>query len=182
LPDEPRDDDSLDLEPVLMAVWRRMMVEGCGPEMSITEAAAVLGISVHSVRRRIAAGLIPSYRDGRGRVRIVPRLSGPDDKAQGRETTDRLMGELRNTRKQLKDTQRQKANLEKELSAKELQLAHSREDLAAMWRLLAARSTTDAPVTRKRGAARDDVTKIQSQISAVRSLARRRKWPWALVS
>src|SRR5262249_60460793 len=72
-----RDEPSPDLEAVLMAVWRRVMEEGCGPEMSLTEAAAVLGASVASVRRRVAEGVIPAYRDTKGRIRIVPRIVAP---------------------------------------------------------------------------------------------------------
>jgi excisionase family DNA binding protein len=181
-PKDALDDDARDLEPVLMAVWRRLLVDGCGPDLTVAEAAAVLGISVQSVRRRLAAGMLTSYRDEQGRVRIVPRVAGGAGGTIPEETATRLIAELRDTKRQLRDAQRQKASLERELNGKEQALQHTQEDLAAMWRLMAARSSEERPASKRTQLNRDDVAKIQHQISAVRSLARRRKWPWAIVA
>ncbi len=204
-----RDETSQDLEAVLMAVWRRVIEEGCGPEMSLTEAAAVLGASVGSVRKRVAEGVIPAYRDARGRIRIVPRLNPASQHvapvasaanvAEASEApvpasmVGRLMDELRSTREQLNQAVRERSGLQKEMAAAEQALEHTKDELGAMWRLLSAR--TSAPMRVEVTAIPDsrphpiahispsgvNVAKIQSQITAVRKLAKRRKWPWALV-
>ena len=192
-----------DIEAVLMAVWRRVMEEGCGPELSITEAAAVLGASVQSVRKRIAAGLIPAYRDAHGRVRIVPRVGLPGEASFDSETSSmvgRLLQDLKSTRQQLSQAVHERAGLIKDKAAAEQALEHTKEELSAMWRLLSARtsSETQAPTATKPAAeiqpaevptrvinispARLNVSKIQLQVTAVRKLAKRRRWPWALVS
>jgi excisionase family DNA binding protein len=58
-------------------VWRRVVKEGGGPELTLPEAAVLLGTSVESVRRRIKAGKIHAFRDDRGRVRIRATVPGP---------------------------------------------------------------------------------------------------------
>lgn len=187
---DDREETHRDFEAVLLAVWRRAMVEGCGPEMSLTEAAAVLGASVASVRRRVAAGLIPAYRDARGRIRIVPRLNfnedgtpAPPTHAQGMVAW--LREELSSTRDQLSQVLREKHGLQHEVSTAEQTLDHMKEELGAMWRLLSARTSRASPevarAARRVTPGSTEVSKIQAQVMAVRKLARRRKWPWALV-
>lgn len=41
-----------------------------GAFISLSTAADILGISVHTVRRRIAAGELPAYRTGRRIIRV----------------------------------------------------------------------------------------------------------------
>jgi excisionase family DNA binding protein len=41
-----------------------------GAFISLSTAADILGISVHTLRRRIAAGELPAYRTGRRIIRI----------------------------------------------------------------------------------------------------------------
>lgn len=41
-----------------------------GAFVSLAQAADILGISVHTLRRRIAAGELPAYRSGRRIIRI----------------------------------------------------------------------------------------------------------------
>ena len=60
------------LEAIFLALWRRSQKSGDGLDLTLAEAAALLGISVESVRRRIKAGEIRSRRDLRGRLRVVP--------------------------------------------------------------------------------------------------------------
>jgi hypothetical protein len=188
-----------DIDAVLMAVWRRVMAEGCGPELSMTEAAAILGASIQSVRRRVAAGLIPSYRDDRGRIRIVPRIGLPGEVFSTGETPtmiEQLIDDLRSTREQLSRAVHERAHLLNQKVAVEHALEQTKEELSAMWRLLSARTSqgpaeTKAPAKAKPAGtdnrmvhlspANFRVDKVQSQVEAMRKLAKRRKWPWALV-
>lgn len=41
-----------------------------GAFISLGEAADILGISVHTLRRRIAAGELPAFRSGRRIIRV----------------------------------------------------------------------------------------------------------------
>lgn len=41
-----------------------------GAFVSLAQAADILGISVHTLRRRIAAGELPAFRSGRRIIRI----------------------------------------------------------------------------------------------------------------
>lgn len=41
-----------------------------GAFVSLTQAADILGISVHTLRRRIAAGELPAFRTGRRIIRV----------------------------------------------------------------------------------------------------------------
>ena len=41
------------VEATMLSVWRRMLIEGGGPELTLAEAATLLGSSVDTVRRRI---------------------------------------------------------------------------------------------------------------------------------
>jgi len=197
-----------DIEAVLMAVWRRLIQEGCGPELSIIEAAAVLGASIQSVQRRVAAGLIPSYRDARGRIRIVPRIGLPGEAApDGEKPTiiGQLMDDLKSTREQLALAVYEREGLWQKKAAAQRALEQTQQELSAMWRLLSARSSDQTgppeaskpPVQTKPPAPTNPdeadqrvvhlspasfrVDKVQSQITAMRKLAKRRKWPWALV-
>lgn len=47
------------------------MQGGCVPELTIPEAAAALGVSVDTIRRRIKAGELPARTDERGRYRVT---------------------------------------------------------------------------------------------------------------
>lgn len=41
-----------------------------GAFVSLTQAADILGISVHTLRRRIAAGELPAFRTGKRIIRV----------------------------------------------------------------------------------------------------------------
>ncbi len=44
-----------------------------GAFVSLAQAADILGISVHTLRRRIAAGQLPAFRTGRRIIRVRVR-------------------------------------------------------------------------------------------------------------
>ena len=49
---------SAKLEAIFFSYWRRALQAGGGLDLTLPEAAAVLGVSVDSLRRRIKAGEI----------------------------------------------------------------------------------------------------------------------------
>lgn len=65
------------------------------PRVTIPEAAARLGVSTDTVRRRIRAGLLPSERDGRGRylVEVDGFDPGHPPPSPGGEHLDQLLRE-----------------------------------------------------------------------------------------
>jgi hypothetical protein len=184
---EDREETPRDTEAVLLSIWRRALEEGCGPEMSLAEAAAVLGSSVNAVRRRVAEGIIPAYRDARGRLRIVPRLpshavASVQDGAEATGVVAWLREELKRAHEQLNQAVVDRAVLQRDVSNAEQHLIHMREEVAAMWRLLSARTSEAKPGRPARSSpVQNEISRMQQQIAEVRKLAKRRKWPWALL-
>ena len=220
-----------EIETALLAVWRRVLTEGSGPELTLPEAAALLGTSVESVRRRIKAGQIRAFRDERGRVRIVATVAPPagaqtleDEAGFEAESLAQLWQELKATRNQLETTEAEKETLhvrlnqlynrsedmrqELSLTRSEAQvlqdeldntreaLEHTQDELASLWRVMSSRSErleraasytlTDGNEAFDLGHSRSGLSeeriRIQGQISRVRDLSRRRRWPWPQAS
>jgi len=93
-----------------------------------------------------------------------------------------LREELRRAQNQLNQAMQEKTLLQREVTHAEQSLAHMREEITAMWRLLAARTSEAKPTRLKHSAPiQNEISKIQAQVTEVRKLARRRKWPWALL-
>ncbi len=144
------------------------MKDGDGPELTLPEAAVLLGTSVESVRRRIKSGRIVAFHDARGRVRIQASLSPviePQSPASGlSEPWDELRtarqgltsalsgsGELRReldlahfhrrqAQQELQGLQAETHGLQEELETARQELQHTRQDLAAMWRVMSSRN------------------------------------------
>ncbi len=213
----------------MLAVWRRVLTEGGGPELTLPEAAVLLGISVESVRRRISAGQIRAYHDSRGRVRILATVTPPTgiaepetqaEPAEAAANFTKLWEELKATKAELEQSHAEKDGLrerlgqaynrsedvrqELNLSRSEAQvlqdeldnarqaLEHTQGELASMWRVMSSRTErqehaqsfglTDGneafDLSRGRGDMSEERLRIQAQISRVRDLSRRRRWPW----
>lgn len=205
-----------------MAVWRRVVKEGGGPELTLPEAAVLLGTSVESVRRRIKAGRIQAFRDDRGRVRI--RASVPASETEPAEAaslnslweelkltkqelaaatsqTEELRQELglahfhrREAQQELQSLQNQTQELRDELETARQALEHTQNELASMWRVMSSRKerasqrfgVTDGNEAFDLAPGRDRLeserSRIQGQITRVRDLSRRRRWPWPQAS
>ena len=155
-----------EVEAVLLAVWRRVVKEGAGPELTLPEAAVLLGTSVESVRRRIKAGKISAFHDHRGRLRIrtaippegvdanAPNLAelwtelkaAKQNLAAALSETQQLHEELglahfhrREAQQEVQALQEQATELTDELRTTREQLDHTQQELAALWRVMSAR-------------------------------------------
>ena len=221
-----------EVEATLLAVWRRVLKEGGGPELTLPEAAALLGSSVESVRRRIKAGQIRAFHDERGRVRIVATVTPPpgialagleqepeqgasltrlwqelkatkaelgQSLAEGESARQRLSEAYRrseDTRDELKQARNEAQGLQDELDNTRQALDHALGELASMWRVMSSRTErleraqrfglTDGneafDLGRGRAEMSEERLRIQTQISRVRDLSRRRRWPWPQAS
>jgi hypothetical protein len=175
----------LGIEVLRLFQWRRIVLEGDGPGLTLAEAAAILGMSVGSVARKVKRGELKSFRDEHGRLRISPAL--------GESRQDDLSGlweEYKATRLRLAAASKESLELAEELAAAQEELGHSQRELTAMWRLLrsnppadeSSRETFLPPQTsedeRPRPAPTPEVARIQEQISDIREWARRRSRLW----
>jgi predicted RNase H-like nuclease (RuvC/YqgF family) len=229
---ERSEDVPPEVEATLLAVWRRVLNEGSGPELTLPEAAVLLGTSVESVRRRIKAGQIRAFHDERGRVRIVATVTPPKGLALPEQPHEqeqqpglaRLWQELKAARNSLDDTVAENVDLRERLArvydrsedmrrelnqtrseAQVLQdeldnareaLEYTQGELASMWRVMSSRTErmerahslglTDGneafDLSRGHAGMSEERLRIQAQISRVRDLSRRRRWPWPQAS
>ena len=119
---EQSEDLAPEVETTLLAVWRRVLKEGSGPELTLPEAAVLLGSSVDSVRRRIKSGQIRAFYDERGRVRIVAAVTPPERLDQPKQPHEeaanlpRLWEELKATKTELDRSQSETAALRERLN------------------------------------------------------------------
>jgi hypothetical protein len=221
--DEPAEDLPPEVEAALLAVWRRVVREGSGPELTLPEAAVLLGTSVESVRRRIKAGRLTAFHDKRGRVRIRVSLSTSPEADGAEATVAELWAELKATKQnlatassqvqgmrrevELAHTNRREAQQELEALLEETQelrdelteardsLDHSQRELTSLWRVMSSRKGRSASsltemtegneafdLPPSRGRLDSERSRIQDQISRVRGLSRRRRWPWPQAS
>ena len=179
------------MESTLLSVWRRTVTEGGGPQLTLTEAAALLGSSVESVRRRLKTGQIRAFRDRRGRIRVDASITydamdeAPETSTDG-ETIARLWQELKEARGKLEEAESVNARLLNELQATENALEYTKAEVANLWRAMTTRSVQQTQIDhasrsvdqRKVLDFAQERTRIQGKIADVRSLARRRKFPW----
>jgi excisionase family DNA binding protein len=168
--EEPHEAPPPEVEAVLLAVWRRVIKDGDSPELTLPEAAVLLGTSVQSVRRRIKKGKIAAFRDERGRVRIKTTFPTGDEPAENASLTS-LWEELKLKTQELSTTAAEAEHLRQELAVahferheahKELQglqlesqqlreevetanqaVEHIQAELAAMWRIMSSRKERD---------------------------------------
>ncbi len=189
-----RDDPSDRLpqvETTLLSVWRRSVTEGGGPQLTLAEAAALLGSSVDSVRRRIKAGQIRAFRDRRGRIRVDASVTYDTSEEEEFQDADseavgRLWEELKQVRAKLEESVSENARLLNELQATENALEYTKAEVANLWRAMTTRTARQTQIEYSappvdNAAVLDfalERSRIQGKIADVRSLARRRKWPW----
>jgi hypothetical protein len=221
-----------EVEATLLAVWRRVLTEGGGPELTLPEAAVLLGTSVESVRRRIKAGQIRAFHDERGRVRIVATVTPPpgfdlpeqplepehevgvarlwEELKAARASLDETVSENVELRERLAQVYERSEDMRRELNqarseAQVLQdeldntreaLEYTQGELASMWRVMSSRAerlerehslgltggNEAFDLSRGHAAMTEERLRIQTQISRVRDLSRRRRWPWPQAS
>ena len=169
------------VEATLLSIWRRLLDEGGGPELTLAEAAALLGSSVESVKRRIRTGNLYARRDGRGRIRVVP-FADPMFDPTPTEAVAKLWDELKIARTQLKATLAERRSLQEDLDATKKSLELVQTELSAMWRVMSKRQGAAATGDEAPDAKPSATARIESQIASMRRIAKRRRWPWALAS
>ena len=182
------------VDATMLAVWRRMLTQGGGPELTLPEAAMLLGSSVDTVRRRIKAGHIRAFHDDRGRIRISASVTytpdgGVTEDAADAEALASMWNELKSMRGQLDLSRAEEARLQEELAAAEKALQYTKAEVANLWRVITTRSLKQAArrasdvshETAKILDLAEQRSRIRAKVADVREIARRRKWPWSLV-
>ncbi|MGH2588925.1 MAG: hypothetical protein ACRDJE_28710 [Dehalococcoidia bacterium] len=90
-------------------------------EMTIAQAAASLGVSVDTIRRRIKLGMLDAHTDQTGRRMVLMQgTATPPVVVHGE--TERLHQELEHTREVLEEVRRQRDELAAQLDAQRQQL------------------------------------------------------------
>ena len=191
--DDPTDAGLPQVENTLLSALRRTVTEAGGPQLTITEAAALLGSSVDNMRRRITAGTVRTFRDRRGRLRVDASVTyDVEEEDAGQEDQDspalaRLWEELKQARVRIEQMESENSRLQNELQATENALEYTKAEVANLWRAMTTRNVRQAridyapPPTMGESKVLDfaqERTRIQGKIADVRNLARRKKFPW----
>ena len=173
------------LDAVFLSLWRRALDEGSGLELTLTEAAALLGTTTQTLRRRIQRDEIQTRRDSRGRLRVIPLLGVSAEMAESavedaQATVARLFEEMKRLRLDLAQVQSERDGLQEELLAAREALTWAQDELAAQpyvglqnWPL---GQETDVE-TQKR-----ERVRLASKLDEARKLAGRRPWLGITVS
>lgn len=167
------------LDAVFLSLWRRALDEGSGLELTLTEAAALLGTTTQTLRRRIQRDEIQTRRDSRGRVRVIPLLGVSAELTEStaedaQATVARLFEELKRARQDLAHVQAQCDALRDELLGAREALVWAQDELTSRaygglqnWPL-----GQEADVETQR---RERV-RLASKLDEARKLAGRRPW------
>jgi excisionase family DNA binding protein len=154
-------------EAVAIPLWQRFVAGGAGPELTLAEAAAALGVSVQTVRRLIQQGKLQATRTASGRLRVSPSLG--QDQPGAHQLTD-LWQELKRLSALLQATRAERDALSAEVEALQLRLAAANQAGKPATLLSFARSELPASVVGRAG--------IQGLIMAARKKSKRRLWLW----
>ncbi len=181
-----------ELEAAMLAAWRHILTYGGAQSLPAPEASALLDEVIES--QGLDAGPIRAFQDGHGRIHISTTLTyTPEEPAEGPpegEAASRMWTELKSTREELNASKAESARLEEELEAAEAALAYTKAEVANLWRVMTSRNFQNAArkaVRESTETARiieisDQRSRIRNKIADAREIARRRKWPWTLVS
>lgn len=180
--DDQSNEASLAVEAVRLAQWRRVVLSGDTPGLTLAEAAAILGVSVESVRRRIRSGQLFATRNAHGAIRVAPLIGTPEaphaPSGQPSSEWSRLWEEFKAARLDLDRAFRERQVERRELTEK---LIAAKREVEFLRRQLESFRTAEAPggvSGRVPGAPRE---RIQAKLVDIRELAKRRRPPWALV-
>jgi hypothetical protein len=168
----------------LLAAWRRLIRDGGGPDLTQAEAASLF------------EDVTPRSAEFRQRE---PIQLDDSSSAVALRDLEALQQELQTARRELEAALAQNQRLSDELEAAEKALHYMKTEVSNLWRLVTTRSVRDAHKEAEKQAreqAREhgheetapspaildleqERERIQGKIANVRSLARRRRWPWA---
>lgn len=177
-PERAESNTAAHLDAVFLSLWRRALDEGSGLELTLTEAAALLGTTTQTLRRRIQRDEIQTRRDSRGRLRVIPLLGVSnemvEDPSDAQITVARLFDELKRVRQDLAEAvARQDALMQELITAREA-LVWAQDELSAQsQRGLQKWSLGDGVDID--GMKRQRIS-LASKLDAARKLAGRRSW------
>jgi len=167
------------LDAIFLSLWRRALDDGSGLELTLTEAAALLGTSTQTLRRRIERDEIQTRRDSRGRLRVIPLLGvsaelveSTVDDAQA--TVARLFEELKRVRQDLVIAKSQRDALEEELANAREALTWAHGELASRTQVGLQNWPLGHPDDVE--SQRNERVRLETKIDAARKLAGRRGW------
>jgi excisionase family DNA binding protein len=177
-------------EVVGMNMWRRFVLGGEGPELTLAEAAAALGVSVATVRKLIRRGrLVAHMRPGSG-FRVVPVTRGSEDADETPRPSvsdaqlQSLWEEIKDSRLRLAGVESEREDLKARLLAAEDALLSAQRQLSDLWQLLKQENQRpsridDEPALLSAGVDEPGTAeRVQDVIFGYRSLFKtRRRWP-----
>ena len=141
-------------------------------ELTVAQAAAQLGLSVDTVKRRAQKGKLPARQDDRGRWLVTldtPEAPTPLETAALRADLETLRADLTNARGLLAATERHRETLQAQVDRLHAELTEAHTNAAELRRLMGAQlqalaaPRTDTPET--------PATAPQEQRTGWR-------WPW----
>jgi Helix-turn-helix domain len=178
----PGNEANLAVEAVRLAQWRRVVLSGEAPGLTLAEAAAVLGVSVESVRRRTRSGQLFAYRNAQGAIRIAPLVGTPEAPHKPLDATrelSRLWDEFKATRLELDRAFREHQVERHSLTAKLTAARREADFLRSQLQKFRANFEPGGISGMVPNAPRE---RIQAKLVDIREMAKRRKRPWELVT
>lgn len=127
-------------EVVGLNLWRRFILGGEGPELTLSEAAAALGLSEGAVRGLVEDGRIRARRGPGGDLRIVPvarSLTGHGiETAAGEEEIRRLWDDLKAVRIQLAEATTERDEFRFRAARMAEEIKDLQRQLDELWQML----------------------------------------------
>ena len=144
------------------------------------------------MRRRITGGTVRTFRDRRGRLRVNASVTYDVTKGElefdeaASEAVARLWEELKYARARIEEMEAENARLQHDLQATENALEYTKAEMANLWRAMTTRNVREARIEYAPPAMSEsnvldfarERMRIQGKIADMRSLARRKKFPW----
>ena len=192
--DEIPDPQSPQLEPAILAAWRRILAENRDRPITPAEAVSLIETSLAAVAQGLQSGEVQAFQDQRGRIRIDASITCTAEGSSAIEpsaagASGQLWEELQAAREELAAARAREARMQEELEVTEMALQYTKTELANLWRVMTTRNLKRAA----RNAANEvhegpsiislaeRRARISSKVNDVREIARRRRWPWSLV-
>jgi hypothetical protein len=163
-------------------LWRRFLLGGKGPELSLAETAAAIGVSVSKAARLVHEGKLLAHKDPSGRYKVIPLLDIA--LGEGANFNARLWDELRSTLRKLEDIQRERDQLQSSLTEAQEAAVAAQQEVTRLWPLLAqvraaAAKPPEAPKDPRSSVKGQE--HVRSVVIDAREAFRRRRSHWRLV-
>ncbi len=171
--------ESAGLDIVGPRLWARFVLGGEGPALTLAEAAAVLGVSVSTVRRLISDGRVFARREDSGAYRVIPIFVGAA--AQPTDLNTRLMRELESVLVRTEKVQRERDELKVKLIESAEVAAAAQQEIATLWRRLARQDGAVYEERIEKFVASAGSDKVRSVIIDAREVFKRRRHRFLLV-